>query len=90
MAILLVTYDLRQPGKNYQPLYDWLKKFAYCKGMDSVWLLDTHWTPAQVRDELQNIVDNNDRVFVTRLHSNTWASLNYSCGDWLNNPARSW
>lgn len=32
MAIILVTYDLKQPGRNYTPVHDYLKTFNYCKG----------------------------------------------------------
>jgi len=32
MAILLVTYDLKNPGRNYEPLHSLLKQYNYCKG----------------------------------------------------------
>lgn len=89
MAVLLVTYDLRQPGRNYEPVFAYLKRFTYCKGMESVWLLDTTTPTGQIRDALQALVDANDRLFVVRLHRD-WASLNYDCGAWLNEAARSW
>lgn len=89
MAIVLVTYDLRQPGRNYQPVHDYLRQFTHCKQMESVWLLDTPVAPATIRDQLRARVDANDRVFVTRMQGE-WASLNYGCGDWLNLPARNW
>lgn len=87
MAILLVTYDLKQPGRNYQPVHDYLKQFTYCKHLESVWLLDTNLSPRDVRDRLQNLVDSNDVIFVVRITSD-WASLNYGCATWLNNGRR--
>lgn len=89
MAIYLVTYDLKQPGRNYAPVFDYLKRFTHCKGMESVWLLDTTTGSAQIRDALKALVDSNDKVFVTRLQQD-WGSYNYSCGDWLNDTKRSW
>lgn len=89
MTILLVTYDLKQPGRNYAPVHDYLKRFTHCKGMESVWLLDTTGTAAQVRDALQSLVDGNDKIFVTPI-GRAWASVNYPCGDWLNNASRNW
>lgn len=89
MAIVLVTYDLKQPGRSYQPVWDYLKKFAYCKGLESVWLLDTTTPTATIRDNLRALVDANDVIFVVRL-TQDWASFNYYCGDWLNKPERSW
>jgi hypothetical protein len=89
MAVLLVTYDLKKPGRDYKPVHDWLKKFTYCKDLESVWLLDTNWTPAQVRDELQKLIDANDKMFVIRLQR-SWAARNFGCGDWLNDSQRNW
>jgi hypothetical protein len=88
MAVTLVTYDLKKPGRNYQPVHDYLKKYTYCKGLESVWLLDTTATTAKIRDDLKALVDANDIVFVARL-TGSWASFNYGCGDWLNKPERS-
>lgn len=89
MAVLLVTYDLRQPGRDYTPVHDYLKRFTHCKRMESVWLLDTMTTTEQVRDALKPLVDSNDSVFVVRLHRD-WGSLNYRCADWLNDASRNW
>ncbi|RIV77079.1 hypothetical protein D2V04_13295 [Pelagerythrobacter aerophilus] len=90
MAIMLVTYDLKQPGRDYQPVFDHIKtNYTWCKGLESVWLLDTTKTAQTIRDELKALVDSNDKVFVTRLQGN-WGSFNYYCGDWLNKPERNW
>lgn len=89
MAVVLVTYDLRQPGRNYQPVHDYLKRFTYCKYMESVWLLDTTAATAAIRDELIKLVDSNDKLFIVRL-SGDWGSYNYGCADWLNQAGRNW
>lgn len=87
--IVLATYDLKQPGRNYQPVYDYLKQFTYCKGLESVWLLDTTTACTAIRDQLKARVDSNDVIFVVRI-TKDWASYNYGCADWLNKPERSW
>lgn len=89
MAIILVTYDLRHPGRNYGPVHEYLKRYTYCKGMESVWLLDTTVSTERIRDDLRALVDSNDRLFVVRLQRR-WNSLNYGCADWLNETARNW
>lgn len=89
MAIILVTYDLMAPGKDYKPVHEYLRKYTYCKGLESVWLLDTTNSTESIRDNLKKLVDNNDKVFVTQI-ARSWASLSYSCGAWLNEPGRSW
>lgn len=89
MSVLLVTYDLRAPGRNYDALHNYLKtNFTYCKGMESVWLLDTNVEPGSLRDQLRKVVDANDKILVIRV-TRQWASTNYGCGDWLNSNERS-
>jgi hypothetical protein len=89
MATILVTYDLKTPGRNYQPIYDYLNKFTACRGLDSVWLLDTTVATATIRDELMRLGDKNDIFFVVRL-SRDWAAAKFICGEWLNKPERNW
>lgn len=89
MSTLMVTYDLKQPGRNYQPVYDYLKRYMYCKGIESVWLLDTNVSTAKVRDDLKSLTDTNDIIFVCKL-TQDWASYNFYCADWLNEASRSW
>ena len=90
MPIILVTYDLKKPGKDYQPLYDYIKgTYTWCKGLESVWLLDTAVEPGKIRDDLRGLVDSNDKIFVATLKGK-WASSNYYCADWLNKPERNW
>lgn len=94
MAILFVTYELNAPGRDYKTLYDYLKTFTYCRGtekkrLESSWLLDTSKTAATVRDEMIKLMDSNDVLFVTPI-GRSWASFNYYCADWLNDPKRNW
>jgi hypothetical protein len=89
MSVLLVTYDLRAPGRNYAPVWAYLGGFTHCKGMESVYLLDTNVTPETIRDALRGMVDSNDRVFVVEI-TRRWNSWNYTCGEWLNDSARNW
>jgi hypothetical protein len=89
MAVMLVTYDLKKAGQNYRAVYDYLRTFTYCKGMESVWLIDTEHSVSSVRDRLGQLVDGNDVLFVVRLQRD-WAALNYGCADWLNESQRNW
>ena len=88
MSTILVTYDLCAPGRDYQPVHQYLRSFTHCKGLESVWLLDTTRSPSAIRDELAKLVDANDKLFVVRI-TGQWASWNYGCADWLNRPERS-
>ena len=89
MAVVLVTYDLKAPGRNYQPVHDYLKTFSYCKGLESVWLLDTELQTTAIRDALMAKVDTNDVIFVTPI-LRAWAAKGFGCAEWLNDPKRRW
>jgi hypothetical protein len=89
MSVYLVTYDLKAPGRNYQPVHDYLRSFPdWCKGLESVYLIDTPMTSVQIRDALLTKVDANDKFFVVRITAD-WGSLRYYCADWLNKPGRT-
>lgn len=91
MAIILVTYDLKNPARSYEPLYEYLRGYSYCKGSEYVWLLDTSASCQQIRDDLKQRSDKTDKIFVARLASRTWASFNFGpCGEWLKQEGRGW
>ncbi|HVW64134.1 MAG TPA: SinR family protein [Nitrosospira sp.] len=90
MAVYLVTYDLKAPGRNYQPVYDYLKRFIYCKKLESVWLVQTSLSASTIRDNLERLIDANDVIFVVQITASAdWAACRYGCGSWLNEPSRS-
>ena len=67
MNSIILSYDLRAPGRNYDALYEKIKAFPHwAKITESTWLLKTNKTCVQVRDEIASVVDSNDRVFVTK------------------------
>ncbi len=89
MSIVLATYDLKAPGKNYDSVHTHLEKFTHCKGLESVWLLDTTKALSTIRDDLRGKIDANDIVFAVKL-TRQWPSLSYDCSAWLNDAARNW
>lgn len=90
MSVLLVTYDLRQPNRDYEPLLAALRKYTHCHALQSTWLIDTASTPQQVRDALTKLVDSNDQLYVFRLRHHWAATRKEPCTDWLKSPDRSW
>lgn len=88
MAVILVTYDLRAPGRNYDGVHEYLEQYDHCRGLESVWLLDTDRTCAQIRDDLNKYIDENDTTFVVTLQGDC-SAYNYNCTDWLVEPGRS-
>lgn len=79
MSSMIVEYDLRQPGRDYDALYNAIKGYGtWAHVTESTWLIKTDETCAQVRDKLMELMDNNDRLFVGKL-SGTAAWRNTIC-----------
>lgn len=63
----IITYDLCNE-RNYEKLYEYLKNYnEYAKITESTWLIATQKSSSDIRDEIINIIDDDDRVFVARL-----------------------
>jgi len=71
---LIVSYDLRNPGRNYKPLYDLLERMGGYWILESVWYVNASYTPVSLRDALRTVVDSSDGIFVTEL--GPWATWN--------------
>ena len=85
MAIFAVSYDLRAPGRNYQPLYDVLEGSGV-RALESFWFVEANMTPTEVRDILRKSMDQNDGLFVSTIEPGpTWAAYKLLPGalEWL-------
>lgn len=79
MSSKIVEYDLRQPGRDYDALYNAIKGYGtWAHVTESTWFIKTDETCVQVRDKLMELMDNNDRLFVGEL-SGTAAWRNTIC-----------
>ncbi|MGA6984818.1 MAG: hypothetical protein WBZ01_02085 [Terriglobales bacterium] len=65
MSVFIVSYDLRKPDYNYDPLYEALDKIEAKHIQDSVWGVNTSSTATDVFDYLRQFLHNEkDRLFV--------------------------
>lgn len=85
MAIYLVTYDLSAPGRNYDALYEHLRSYGtYSHPVESVWLVKSSRTAAEVRDATKKHLDGNDKLLVVEAGSSAaWRNLRDATSDWL-------
>ncbi|MBI2669531.1 MAG: hypothetical protein HYX20_00040 [Candidatus Yanofskybacteria bacterium] len=85
--IILITYDLNNPGKDYMPLYSAIKDISgtWWHSLTSVWLIDTDKNTNRVRDMLTPRIDSNDELFVVRLTPDYAGYLSREAWQWLNN-----
>lgn len=67
MKCYIISYDLLQPGRNYDALYEAIKKHSkWARINESVWAVVTNKTAVQIRDNLGQYLDSNDRIFVVK------------------------
>ena len=60
----LISYDLRQPLRDYDTLYRMLKHLKAKRVLDSVWLLVHRWHIDTLFQALQQVLDADDGLFI--------------------------
>lgn len=67
MTCYIVSYDLRAQGRNYEQLYAALKNYPkWAMINESVWAIVTEKSAVDIRDNLTQYIDSNDRLFVIK------------------------
>ena len=65
MSVYIVSYDLRKPDFDYQPLYDALAVLKAKRIQKSVWGVNSSSTPKIIFEYLwQHLHSTHDRIFV--------------------------
>lgn len=86
MNLLLVTYDLKAPNRNYDSLYSSLKsQGAWWHHLESTWIISTNETAGSFSAKLRDVIDENDNIFIVDITSRPrdgW--LPKKAWEWLN------
>lgn len=87
MPCYVIGYDLNQPGQDYEELYEQIKSYGtWLHHLDSTWFVKTNHTSAQIRNYLQQFIDDNDKLLVAELSGvAAWTGLNDKGTTWLKN-----
>jgi hypothetical protein len=90
MPVFALAYDLineRSGTHDYQPLWDELKRLGAHRTQLSLWLINLNNTPEEVVNHFRQFVDNDDRVFASRMRPNEYHYANATPGtnNWLAN-----
>jgi hypothetical protein len=92
--VLEVTYDLHNPGRDYDAVIQQLKTASggWAHPQGSVWLIDTMNDPSWWVDQLRSCGDPNDEYLVTRVENREWASFGMDAEvvAWLKSSNRRW
>lgn len=63
MSYFAITYDLINQ-KDYQKLWDEMERLNAIKSLNSFYLLEASNTATQIKNHLENFIDDDDRVMV--------------------------
>ncbi|MFA6171023.1 MAG: CRISPR-associated protein Cas2 [Patescibacteria group bacterium] len=86
MNTILISYDLRAPGKDYSSLWNYLESFKnWAKPLESVWLIRTTYNAERFRNDALNHIDWNDKIFVVDVTSrpSAWKNLTAEVVGWI-------
>ncbi len=65
MPLFIVSYELKQPRKHYVDLILALKSYErWAQILDSTWAVVSNQSAAEIRDELWDMLDPDDGIFV--------------------------
>jgi hypothetical protein len=64
---LVITYDLRAPGRDYKPLYAELERLKAWRVLQSVWCYGGAMEPGPMMEHVLKFLDGNDGLFITTL-----------------------
>jgi len=77
MSVFLISYDLRKPDHDYDPLYKKLDTLQAKHVQDSVWGIRTTKSASDIFDALWAHMHNeNDRLFVVLFDDQEYNSVN--------------
>lgn len=67
MHCYIVLYDLCLPNRNYDKLYEILKSYErWGRLTESAWAIVSAKSYNKIRDELKEVIDENDRLIVIK------------------------
>lgn len=84
--ILMISYDLKAPGRNYEPLYEVLKTApVWWHYLESTWILKTSEDVSVWTEKIRAVIDTNDNfiiINITNAPRNGW--LPKKAWEWIN------
>lgn len=84
MTILSVNYDLRKPGRDYNGLYEVLKKApSWWHYLGSTWLVYTDQSPETWFKLLAPHLDTNDSMLIIEVTANHAGWLPKKAWEWI-------
>lgn len=82
----LISYDLRQPGRNYEPVYKAIKAAStgvWCRPLESVYIIESGLSPDDIYKRIRPLIDSSDRFLVAEITDNIAWYLDAKVSDYL-------
>ena len=87
MSKILITYDLKSPGKDYSRLYEHIKGLGeWWHYLESTWIVKTEKSVDDIANSTRLVLDPNDYLLVVDISNskkNGW--LPRDAWSWINN-----
>lgn len=81
----LISYDLRNPKKDYSGLLSELKNSpGWCHHLDSTWLIATSDTAYQIYHRLAVYIDDTDSILIIKVTRDWSGWLPKEAWEWLD------
>ena len=82
--ILLISYDLSKPKRDYSSLYKEIKKAGtWWHHLDSTWIIKTNYNPETWQDRLHRHMDDDDSLLIIEVRNNYQGWLPEKAWQWL-------
>ena len=86
MSMILINYDLINPGQDYETVITHIKSYeGWANVLASTWAVSTSQTTSEVRDGLTALTDKNDKFYVVDItgRSASWFGMSDQVSAWL-------
>lgn len=86
MSSFIISYDLIS-DKDYSSLYSAIRDYrSFAHVLESVWIIKSSTSSAEIRDNLKSYIDSDDKLFVAKLTGESaWKNLSKEVSDWIQN-----
>jgi hypothetical protein len=83
--VFAINYDLKAPGRDYNGLYEELKKSSkWWHYLESTWLVSTEESPTVIWNRLAKHIDKNDYLLIIEVKDNVQGWLPKDAWDWIH------
>lgn len=84
MALYIISYDLGKPNRDYDGLFEELKKFDnWWHYLESTWIIKTLDEPNKIFDKLKPYLDDDDNLLVMETGKKSYGWLPTKAWDWI-------